>query len=99
LAHLHFQLEALEDAAHRVMNMGLDLFVGQTGHVNLAHLGKVHGTGAVHGDLGVEVDLSPDTDYQLIARAEDVAWGNIHFAQGCECCWYLAKERVPIHGK
>ncbi len=56
------------------------LGIGQPGDMNLAYLGKIHRTGTVYSELRVEIDLAPDANHQLIARSEDIAGGDIHFA-------------------
>ena len=52
--------------------------------MDLAYLGKVHRAGTVDGELGIEIDLPPNANHQLVSRAEDVVRSNIHLPQRCE---------------
>src|SRR5277367_2604208 len=40
--------------------------------MNCSDLWQVDGTGTINTDVGVEIDLSPDMDAQLIVRADNV---------------------------
>ena len=99
MPHLHFKIEALENAPYRVMNVLSNLRIRQARDVNFAHLRQVDRAGAVHRDLGVEVNLSPDANEQLIAGAQDVVRSDIYIAQGGKGRRYLAKETVSIDRK
>ncbi len=99
LAHFHIKIEALVDVADSVVNMLPDLGKRQAGNVDLAYLGKVHRAGTVHGELGIEIDLSPNANHQLITRSEDVVRSDIHLPQRCKGRRHLAKEAVTINRK
>ena len=67
--------------ADGVLKMLPKLRIGQAGNVNAAYLGQIHRAGTVDGDLGIEIDLPPYTNQQLIAGAEDVIGSDIDLSQ------------------
>jgi hypothetical protein len=99
LPHLDVEVEALVDAGGGILNMLADLGIGQAGDMNCAYLGQIHRTGAIDRDLGVEIDLPPHPDHQLIARSKDVVWRDVHFAERGKGRGHLAKKRIAIHGQ
>jgi hypothetical protein len=79
LPHFNIQIETLVNVRDGIMNVLLNLCIWQSGDVDLAYLGKIYRTAAVHGKLGVEVNLPPDANHQLITGSEHVVWSDIHF--------------------
>ena len=67
--------------------------------MDFAYLGKVHRAGTVDGELGIEIDLSPDANHQLITRAEDVVGSDIDLAQRGKGRGDLAKETITVDRK
>ena len=84
--------------ADGVLEMLPKLRIRQAGNMNFAYLGQINRTGAVDRDLGIEIDLSPYANQQLIAGAEDVVGSDIDVAQRGKGRRYLAKELSPYTG-
>src|SRR5450631_1256034 len=82
-----------------VMNVLPDLRIRQSGNVDLAYLGKVNGPGTVYRKLGVEIDLTPNTNNQLIARSEYIVRSDIYLSERSEGRRNLAKEAVTVNRK
>ena len=82
-----------------IVNVLPDLRIRQSGNVDLAYLGKINRAGTVYGKLGIEIDLPPDANHQLITRPEDVVRSNIHLSERSESRRHLAKQAVTIDRK
>jgi hypothetical protein len=67
--------------------------------MDLAYLRKINRARTVYRKLGVEIDLPPNANNQLIARSEYVVGGNIYFSERSERRRNLAKERVTVNRK
>ncbi len=91
MPHFNTQVEALVNVPDRVMNVLPNLRVGQSGNVDLTYLGKINRAGAIYGKLGIEIDLPPDANDQLVTGPKDVARSDIHLAKRSECRRDLAK--------
>src|SRR5579859_3706009 len=79
------------------MDVLLDLRIRQSGNVDLAYLGKINRPGTVDRKLGVEVDLPPNSNQQLVARSKHIVRSNIHFSERRESRRYLPKKAVTVH--
>ena len=99
LPHLDIQVKALVNAADGIMNVLPDLCIRQAGNVDLAYLGKINRTGTVNGELGVEVNLPPDADHQLITRSKNIVGSDVHLPQRSKGRRHLAKQAVTVHRK
>ena len=99
LAHLYIQIEALIDVSDGVVNMLPDLCIRQAGNVDFPYLGQIDRAGAVHSELGIEIDLAPDANHQLVPRSENVVGSDIHLSQRSEGRRNQAKQAIPINRK
>src|SRR5271156_2875300 len=97
LAHLYIQIEAFIDVCKGVVKMLLNLCIRQTGNVDFPDLGQIDRAGAVHGELSIEIDLTPDADHQLIPRPENVVGSDIHLAQRSKRRRNLAKQAITVN--
>src|SRR5690348_5816090 len=85
LAQVYVQIEVLEDASNGRFQIGIDLFVLQTGNSNAADARKINLAVAVHHDTRIEINLSPSPNEQLISGSDHIVCRNgnaIHGRKG-----------------
>src|SRR5208282_416963 len=93
------ELKTFVDTAYSRLEIALELFETQARNTQSAHLGDKDLTVSVHGHFGVEIDLSPYSNEQLISRPNRIIGGHRNTIHRGKCGWNLVEQLPAVYPK
>src|SRR5580658_3196762 len=71
----------------------------QSGNLNGANLGQINVAGTVHAHVPAEIDLTPDTNSQLIVGTNHIIWRNGSLIAGRKRGGNAPKQVFSVDGQ
>src|SRR5690242_15873973 len=99
LTKIDIQIEVLEDSSDGGLQVRIDLLILKPRYGYAANSWQINLAIAIDNNAGVEIDLSPGANQELVARTDYVVRRHRDAVHRRECAGHIFEEIASVNGK